>query len=114
MLASLAENETEWADKLNTMWRLEWNNYKIPVSYHSQSKDFSEEEIRKCFCRSPGEVSQSQVMEPKQSLGCIQKNQKRMHYETDLPLHLTPVTPEVPKGIQQERRLLTPSRLHWS
>lgn len=40
---SLTENVREWADKLNTIGGSQWNNYKIPMSYHSQSKDFSEE-----------------------------------------------------------------------
>lgn len=41
--SSLTENVREWADKLNTTEGARWNNYKIPMSYHSQSKDFSEE-----------------------------------------------------------------------
>lgn len=41
--SSLTENVREWADKLNTIGGWQWNNYKTPMSYHSQSKNFSEE-----------------------------------------------------------------------
>lgn len=53
--SSLTENVRKWADKLNTTEGAQWNNYKIPVSYYSQSKDFSEEFFF-FFVRKPGEA----------------------------------------------------------